>query len=263
MSIDALSWAFNLDLPSSGVKLTLLALANYADENGEAFPSQKAMAIKTCLCERAIRTHLATLEALGLISRISRTRANGSFTSDLFTLNINQRQIMPAAKSADGKNSTSQRQIFPNPAAESAGPDPSLNTTITKSNLLLTAKEKRGPKKKTQLPAIFEPTDKHRDFANLNGLQIATELEKFRFHHEAKETLSGNWNSSFSTWLHNAVEFSRKRAPPPNVQSARLDTLNQIWGNQNGNDRPIREINERPAIAGDFQSLPKALNGIR
>ncbi len=147
MSLDALSWAFNLELPNSGAKLTLLALANFSDENGEAYPSQKAISVKTCLSERAIRGHLVTLEQLGIISRIARKRANGSYTSDRFKLYIGgaftngkfcqrqnlpeaetanpQRQNPPAAKSAVGKK---QRQ----PAAESAAPESSLNTTINK-----------------------------------------------------------------------------------------------------------------------------------
>jgi hypothetical protein len=144
MSIEALSWAFNLSLQNSGMKLTLLALANYSNEEGEAFPSQKAIAEKTCLCERAIRTHLAMLEELKIITRKARTRANGSYTSDLFKLNIGMK--LPSADSAVGKinqrqiiqdpaadSSTSQRQILPNPAADSAEPDPTLNTTITKT----------------------------------------------------------------------------------------------------------------------------------
>ena len=137
MSIEAISWAFNTVLPSSGAKLTLLALCNYANEDGEAYPSQKALSEKTCLCQRAIRTHLVALEELGLIARKSRTRANGSFTSDLFQINIGakpsgincQRQNLPAAE-----NDITQRQILPNPAADSAGPETSLTTTITKSN---------------------------------------------------------------------------------------------------------------------------------
>ena len=111
MSIEAISWAFNLDLPSSGVKLTLLALANYANEDGEAFPSQRAMSEKTCLCERAIRTHLAMLEELKIITRESRTRSNGSFTSDFFRLNVGMK--LPAAKLTSGRFFQTQRQILP------------------------------------------------------------------------------------------------------------------------------------------------------
>ncbi len=145
MSLDALSWAFNLELPNSGAKLTLLALANFSDENGEAYPSQKAIASKTCLSERAIRRHLITLEELCIITRISRKRSNGSYTSDRFKLYIGgvftggkfcqrpnwpeaksmktQRPNLPAAKLADG-------QKRPNPAANLAAPERSLNTTI-------------------------------------------------------------------------------------------------------------------------------------
>ena len=148
MSIEAISWAFNTLLPNSGMKLTLLALCNYANEDGEAYPSQKALAEKTCLCERAIRTHLVALEDVGLIARKARTRANGSFTSDLFQINIGatpsgincQRQILPTAE-----NDTSQRQIFPNPAADSAGPETSLTTTVTKNNRMSSSQAKRDP----------------------------------------------------------------------------------------------------------------------
>ncbi len=147
MSLEALTWAFNLELPTSGAKLTLLALANYANEDGEAYPSQKSIGIKTCLSERAVRSNLAILETLGVISRISRKRSNGSFTSDLFKINIgmkltSQRQILPTAENdisqrqilPTAENDISQRQILPKPAADSAGPETSLNTTITKSN---------------------------------------------------------------------------------------------------------------------------------
>lgn len=152
MSIEALNWAFAVQVPSSGAKLVLLTLANYSNESGEAYPSQKAMAEKTCLSERAIRDNLVRLEEWKLISRVPRTRANGSYTTDLFRLYIGaepviemsrneaetdaetQRQNLPAAESASGEILQTQRQILPNPAADSAAPEPSLKTTIIKNN---------------------------------------------------------------------------------------------------------------------------------
>lgn len=148
MSIEALNWAFNVQVQNAGAKLVLLTLANYSNEIFEAYPSQKALAKKTCLSERAIRDNLVRLEEMKLISRVPRTRSNGSYTTDLFKLNVGcdavvesaetepetQRQNLPAAESADGKNCQTQRQILPNPAADSAAPEPSLTTTITKSN---------------------------------------------------------------------------------------------------------------------------------
>lgn len=145
MSIEALNWAFNVQVPSAGAKLVLLTLSNYASDEGLAFPSQKALAEKTCLSERAIRDNLVRLEEWKLLSRVPRTRSNGSYTTDLFKLNIGavaviqtagndeetQRQNLPTAESADGRILQTQRQNLPEPAAESAGPEPSLTTTIT------------------------------------------------------------------------------------------------------------------------------------
>jgi hypothetical protein len=132
MSIDALNWAFNINLPSSGQKLVLLTLANYADDAGHAYPSQKALALKTCLSVRAIYDNLVRLEELGVISKMPRARTNGSQTSDLFKLNVGM--TLPPAESATGRICRTPRQNLPNPPAESADPEASLNTTITKSN---------------------------------------------------------------------------------------------------------------------------------
>ena len=168
MSIDALSWAFNLDLPNSGVKLTLLALANYADaDDCTAYPNQKTISQKTCLSTRAIRSHLVTLEELGVISRKSRKREDGTFTSDLFTLNIGfsppkstgrnyQRQNLPTAK-----KDKIQRQILPNPVADSAYQEPSLDTTKANNKPSDIVPDKSGTKKvplDTELQATCKAT---------------------------------------------------------------------------------------------------------
>ena len=215
MSIEALSWAFNLELPSSGAKITLLALANYANEAGEAYPSQKAMAEKTCLCERAIRTHLVTLEGLGIISRVARTRSNGSFTSDLFKLHIGakaQRQILPAADSAVGRNCQTQRQILPQPAADSAGPEPSLTTTITKSN-----QKNNAPA--TRLPKDWMPSADDVRFCRTErpDLNVKTLADGFRDYWIAVAGAKGkklDWPATWRNWVRN-----QKQAAPPRYES--------------------------------------------
>lgn len=153
MSLEALNWAFALQLPKPGTKLVLLTLANYANEEGEAFPSQKALSEKSCLSERAVRDNLTLLERWKVIVRVPRVRANGSYTTDLFKLNVGcspviesasndencQRQNLPSAEIAAGEavdnhvdNSQTQRQISPNPAADSAGPESFTNYNLYK-----------------------------------------------------------------------------------------------------------------------------------
>lgn len=239
MSIEALSWAFNLDLPSSGAKLTLLALANYSSESGEAFPSQKAMAQKTCLCERAIRTHLVTLEDLGLIGRVGRTRANGSFTSDLFKLNIG---ALPSGKICQRQNlpeeeiTETQRQILPNPAAEYAAPDPSLNTTITKS-LKPTALA-------TRLPADWTPTNEDLDFCkttrpDLSASFVADGFKDYWISVAGAKGRKLDWAATWRNWIR------RQQAPSVKTKQAGRDQYfaeaAAARGNENGN-RNERDI---------------------
>lgn len=248
MSIEALSWAFNLDLPSSGAKLTLLALANYANEAGEAYPSQKSMAEKTCLCERAIRTHLVTLEGLGIISRVARTRSNGSFTSDLFKLHIGakpQRQILPAADFADGRNCKPQRQILPEPAADSAGPDPSLTTTITKNN-----QKNNAPA--TRLPADWVPSEADVRFCktqrpDLDPFAIADQFRDYWIAQPGAKGRKADWPATWRNWIRN----QRQTAPPRGYESekdrSRREFAEAIFGKKHepANERDITSVAER------------------
>lgn len=86
MSIQAMGWVFGLELPHPGQKLTLLALANYADPEGICRPGQPRLAKDTSQGERTVRRHLAELEEAGLIERSRRIRQDGSRTSDEYHL---------------------------------------------------------------------------------------------------------------------------------------------------------------------------------
>jgi DNA-binding transcriptional ArsR family regulator len=131
MSIDALNWAFAIDIRPAGRKFVLVALANFADEANTCFPGQQLLAKRTGQSVRAVRAHLEALEAAGLISRCTRRRSDGSWTSDRFQLNLEtmnlatgQRPELPTADSAHGENRPLQRQLSQEPAADSARHDP-------------------------------------------------------------------------------------------------------------------------------------------
>ena len=86
MSIQAITAAFALEGVGPSEKLLLLALANYADENGRSYPSQKRLASDTGLSDRTIRRLLAEMADAGLLTRTERTRSDGSRSSDIITL---------------------------------------------------------------------------------------------------------------------------------------------------------------------------------
>lgn len=68
-------------------KFVLVALANYADQEGRCWPSQAALAADTAQSERQIRNALKALELEGLIIRQKRRQGQRQ-TSDLFRLNL-------------------------------------------------------------------------------------------------------------------------------------------------------------------------------
>lgn len=122
MSVQAITAAFAFDAPSSNAKLVLLALANYADEDGVCYPSVKRLATMTGLSDRSVRYALQALVDAGAMDRNHRRRADGSRTSDEYRLHIpaangaaSEQEARPAA------SKPSKRQILHKQAARGAG----------------------------------------------------------------------------------------------------------------------------------------------
>ncbi|KZL26284.1 helix-turn-helix domain-containing protein [Pseudovibrio sp. Ad37] len=87
MSVQAITWAYGCSQVSDPIeKFVLITIANFADEFGLCWPSQTTLQEACCCCERKLRNCLNDLEALGLITRYQRRRANGSRRSDIFVL---------------------------------------------------------------------------------------------------------------------------------------------------------------------------------
>jgi hypothetical protein len=85
-----MTWAWSQVVGSPTRKLLLQCLANYADENGVCWPSQRRISADTELGESATRYALKRLEADGYLKRQPQTRKDGSRTSDRFTLQLDK-----------------------------------------------------------------------------------------------------------------------------------------------------------------------------
>lgn len=68
MSIDASKWVWRNSRASGGALLILLALADHANQDGEAWPSVPTMAKLVRLTERQVRKHIRKLLDLGEIT---------------------------------------------------------------------------------------------------------------------------------------------------------------------------------------------------
>lgn len=109
MSIHAVAWAIKTRVGDPALKVLLISIANYADENNRAWPSQKRLAYDTEISERSIRRKLVELEELKLISIEARRHPSGEVATSVITLNTSgqfDRKQEPPAKtdSTSGQN---------------------------------------------------------------------------------------------------------------------------------------------------------------
>jgi hypothetical protein len=91
VSVRWITWAWEQPCTSSGEKLTLIALADHAGEDGVCWPSSGRLTEKTGLSRRAIFGHLANLESEGLLAREQRFREDGGQTSSVICLGVQDR----------------------------------------------------------------------------------------------------------------------------------------------------------------------------
>ena len=97
MSIQALNWAFNMQI-KPGPRFVLVVLANYADANQSCYPTYDLIAKKTGIAERTIGQHLAYLEDVKLISRARQRYPDGNFGNYRYTLHTQiSRVVKPPA----------------------------------------------------------------------------------------------------------------------------------------------------------------------
>jgi hypothetical protein len=86
MSHWASTWAYEQDVQPCGRKFVLVALADFADEDGFCYPSQETLAKMTGQDVRTVRRHLKSLENDKLIRRSPRWKKTGGRTSDGYGL---------------------------------------------------------------------------------------------------------------------------------------------------------------------------------
>lgn len=103
-------------------RLVMLALADYADDNGRCYPSNARLCERTGLSERAVRTNIRALEANGFLTVHIGV---GQAGANVYFVRPEGGQEIPPAGNAPGRKCTPPRQQVPPDGAADA-PKPSL-----------------------------------------------------------------------------------------------------------------------------------------
>ena len=226
MSIQAITKAMAIRGVSSSEKLLLIALSNYADENGKCYPSQRRLSEDTCLSDRTIRRLLTALTERGMLSRKERVRPDGSRGSDVITL-LFCAEISGGAEMVSG----GVRKSFPGGAEMVSGLttfEPSLEPSSEPLEAQAPA-PKPDVKAGTRLPDDWTPTlDCLPSEFGLSADQFANELAKFLDYWRAVPGAKGrklDWDATWRNWLRRAAENQPKPRTANDQPSGRSQKL--------------------------------------
>lgn len=104
MSIQAVSWAIKSQVGDPTLKVLLIAICNYANQDCECWYSQAVLARDSEVSTRTIRRGLEKLREMGLIETTERRRADGGNSTLLIRVLMNE----PADKMTGGPSDTSR-----------------------------------------------------------------------------------------------------------------------------------------------------------
>lgn len=160
-----MAWARSIKTGSPTAKAVLLAVANYADEEGICWPSQEQLAEDTELSRHSIMRAIDHLEGLGFLSRERRHRKDGSRTSDLIMLDLSSTWLCSTEQRSNEQRSAEQQ-----PKSHSATAEPVIEPSIPSPSA-------RVGKPKAEEQLAF---DAYNDIADDLGLPKAQSLTSER-----------------------------------------------------------------------------------
>jgi DNA-binding MarR family transcriptional regulator len=186
MSFEAMAWAIKQEVGNTTAKFVLLMVANYADEQGRAWPSQERLAEGIEASRHTVMRALDFLEEGGFMARERRHRADGSRAADVIRLDLSRNLLR-------SKNSEPMSQI--------ATAEP-ITEPISKHS-------KKTRARGVRLPEDWTPTPDRmaKAAATIGQEALEEELAKFVNYWVSKagrDAVKLDWGRTFDNWIINA-----------------------------------------------------------
>jgi DNA-binding transcriptional ArsR family regulator len=227
MSGEAIGWAFRkVQMDDPTTKLVLVALCNHANHEDEAWPANSVLCQTTGLSKRAVQNSLKKLEEWGLITRVRRSRDNGSDTSSMVYIDLDYGWTVKDGVARRAPGAPHARLGVQEVQGEGA-PHAPLETTLKQQEEtpivgvddFFTAEHlAKKNKRRSTIPAEYPMTDRHKEYAAERGIvngRAVEVFEAFKNHHAAKGSVMLDWDAAWRTWVGNEIKFSKGRMPDP------------------------------------------------
>lgn len=192
-----MAWAIKQAVGNTTAKFVLLMVANYADEQGRAWPSQDKLAEGIEASRHTVMRALDFLEEEGLLTRERRHRADGSRAADVIRLDLSRNLL----RSKNGE-----------PKSQIATAEETITEPISKHSK---GERARG----SRLDAEWKPSDQSWKRAlERMGSTVLVELELQKFINywlskPGRDAVKLDWNRTFDNWIINASERTNHVRP--------------------------------------------------
>lgn len=231
-------------------KLVLLALADIANDDGEAYPSNRLLTERTGLCERAVRLCLTRLSASGVLTQKFRTGRSTVYLLDPGT------SCPPARNAPLHKHADRGAADAGEGAPDAGGGAPDAPITITKPSPTRQKKKKGGA---FVLPGWvpadwWEQWEEHRRGIRKPLTDLARSLQVERLQelaaegHEPVDCIKAAIASSWQGFHPPPARSANARASPADRRDAETaDLLGRLTGGLAGTKPDRSTIDVEPA----------------
>lgn len=209
------------------LKLTLLALADWADDRGDKiYPSMSTIAAKVCCSEVQTRRTVHSLIERGLVAVVGNEHGGKPGSSRQYRINLERLTALasdsPTALASErginGRRLSPMRVEVSRTRSETALAsetlsviEPSVIREVHKGNGNASPKLKRQRSHATALPDSIEVTERMAQWAIEQGVpegRVMPETEKFLDHFRGNGKRQKDWIATWRNWMRKAVEYA-------------------------------------------------------
>ena len=246
MSIKVTTAVWKKSRQAGGALLVLLALADFADDQGRAYPSIPTLAHRARLTDRQVRRILTTLVTSGelMIER----HGGGRNLSNRYRVIVNGDARVRVSEvvnsdASDRVSEPSERSKPGHPRPETLtfatlNPDTHVSRSVmirheqleaapNGASLTPSAKLRTEKTRKHLIPYDFSLTPERRAVAERAGLDPEAFHAQFVDQCHAKGYVNANWNSAWSAWCRS--ESLKPKSPFKATRANTMQTTKEYW----------------------------------
>lgn len=236
VSWQATAWAVKQRTGNPALKLLLLTLANYADDEGCCWPSQKTLSEDTEQSADSVQRKLKQLEASGLIRKVVRLGKQGRWSSRTYFLDMGvaEKSKPQSAARPDDEPCRNEPSTMPQNRDDHAAtgtvtmPHSSAALTVIEPSIEPSEGENRARAKR--LPHDFGLDRETQEWAvhRLGSAEaVYASMFKFEHHHRSKGSQYVDWMARAHLWIEDDARKATKEAVNDKSVVAAAKRLNE------------------------------------